>query len=315
LKLVTVIVNYCSAEYTLRAVDSVLPQLEELGDASVWVVENCSPDHSLRTLRAAAAGRGWSERVRILESERNGGFGYGNNVAIRAALALPDPPEYLYLLNPDATVDPGAVSALVSFLDAHPRAAIAGSHVHEMDGTPHASSFRFPSLWSELEGGLRLGVASDLLRNHIVSMDPPAQDQPVDWVTGASSMLRTRALREIGLFDEAFFLYFEETDLCKRAHDAGWEVWFVRAASAGHVRAVSTGMRQPARRPRFWFDSRALYWRKHHGRAALCAANAIWASAFAAHRVLAWLRRKPIRDPGLLRDFLQYSWRPLFPAS
>jgi N-acetylglucosaminyl-diphospho-decaprenol L-rhamnosyltransferase len=310
-KVLTVIVNYRCADYTLRAVESVLPQLDAIGDAAVWIVENASPDDSLRTLQTGISERGWGKRARIIASSHNGGFGYGNNVAIREALALPSPPEYIYLLNPDAVVDPGAVQTLVAFLDAHPRSGIAGSFVHEMGGATHASSFRFPSLWSELESGLRLGIVTALLRHHVVSMAPPSEDQPVDWVTGASSMLRTRMLREIGLFDEEFFLYFEETDLCRRARHAGWEVWFVRAASAGHVQAVSTGMRAPGRRPTFWFESRARYWRKHHGRMTLCAANAIWASAFALHRALAFLRGRRGSDPALLRDFLLHSWRPL----
>ena len=95
---------------------------------------------------------------------------------MREAMALPTPPDYVYLLNPDATPDPGAVQALVAFMDAHPSAAIAGSAIHDPDGTPHCSAFRFPSLLSELEAGLRFGPASALLRDHTVYMAVPDRE-------------------------------------------------------------------------------------------------------------------------------------------
>ncbi len=311
MKVLTVIVNYRTAKHVLTALDALVPQLRARGgDAKAVVVDNLSPDDSVKVLREGLKARGYEDCVRLIESKRNGGFGAGNNVAIREALHSKSPPEYVYLLNPDATPDPGALDALVSFMDAHRKVGIAGSFVHDPDGTPHCSSFRFPSLLSEVEGGLRLGVVSSLLRDHTVYMPVPDQSCPVDWVSGASMMLRTSVLERVGLFDETFFRYFEEVDLCRRVREAGHEIWFVREASVGHVGSVATGLGEARRTPAYWFESRAHYLRKAHGTRYLTVSNAVFAGCFALHRVRQVVGRKNFEAPHFLRDFVRYNFLP-----
>jgi N-acetylglucosaminyl-diphospho-decaprenol L-rhamnosyltransferase len=309
MKIVSVTVNYKTAELACRAIDAALPDLRALGGRAM-IVDNHSGDGSIAILRAAAHER-WGDDVVILESDRNAGFGAGNNLAFREAMAWPDPPEYFYLLNPDAKPDPGAISTLVDFMDAHPRVGMAGSKVRHEDGSFRLSSFRFPSILSEVEAGLRLGLASRLLERWRVWGPPPERTGPVDWVSGASVILRRRMLEEVGLFDETFFLYFEETDLARRALRAGWPTYWVLEAEAEHIGQVSTNLKDGARpRPGYWFDSRSHYFRKNHGALDLWAANAAFVGASALYQLRRRAQRKPDEDPPhLLRDFVRHALR------
>ncbi len=313
MKLLTIIVNYCTAPHVLHALESLVPQLEEVGDAEVWIVDNKSPDDSLDILARALKERRYGNRVRLIESPTNGGFGAGNNVAIREALALPTPPDYVYLLNPDATPEPGAVQAVVRFMDGEPRAAIAGTAIQDPEGTPHASAFCFPTLLGEFENSLAFGPLARILRDRRFAPEVMTESGPVHWVSGASMVLRREVLERIGLFDEEFFLYFEEVDLCRRAHRGGYQTWFMREAKVSHIGSVITGVTTDRRRPGYWFDSRARYWRKHHGTAGLWASNLLCMGATATFRARRFLMRKELGgQPHFLKDFIRYN---LFPRA
>src|SRR5690606_32440824 len=137
----------------------------------------------------------------------------------------------------------------------------------DVKGEPQHTAFRFPSLWSELDSAMELGLITRLLKNFIVPMPIPETDCEADWVGGASMILRREMLDEVGLFDETFFLYFEETDLCRRAKRAGWPSHFVRQSHVTHIGSASTGISERGRRrPGYWFDSRRHYFVKNHGR-------------------------------------------------
>ncbi|MFO0633936.1 MAG: glycosyltransferase family 2 protein [Nannocystaceae bacterium] len=306
MKLLVVIVNYKTARLSLRAAQSALPEVTALG-GRIDIVDNASGDDSLAVLQPGTAALG--PAVRLIAAERTGGFGYGNNLAMRAALASDDPPQYIYLLNPDAIVQGRAITTLVEFMDAHPRAGMAGSHIVNPDGSTHVSAFRFPSPLGEVEGGLRLGVATRLLQRWSVWNLPCDATAKVDWVSGASTMIRRELLESVGLFDENFFLYFEETDLCRRAAQAGWERWFVREATVEHEVGAATGIkdvRKPV--PGYWFDSRRYYFLKQGGKTELWLANAGWLAAQTAWRVRRVIQRKPDTDPPhLLRDFVRHA--------
>lgn len=311
MKLLTIIVNYCTAPHVLEGLEKLVPQLEALGDSAVWVIDNKSPDDSVKVLREGFAARGYGEHVQLIEAPRNGGFGYGNNVGIRAALALPVPPDYFYLLNPDAKPEPGAIAELVRFLDREQGAAIAGTFICDPDGTPHASAFPFPTLLGEFEAYLSFGPVARMLRDERFAPHNLKHTGRVDWVSGASMALRREALARIGLFDEDFFLYFEELDLCHRAARAGCEVWVVRESVVTHIGSVSTGVTGGRRKPKYWFESRARYWRKNQGKATLWAANAMCLAGMAGLRAKQRLLRKDLDDrPHFMRDFIRYNVLP-----
>ena len=193
---------------------------------------------------------------------------------------------------------PGSLQALVAYLDTHPDVGIAGSYVHGIDGDPHTAAFTFPSLWSEVEGTVRLGPVTRLLARHRVPRPIPAEStDDVDWVTGASMLIRRDVLDKIGLFDETFFLYFEETDLCRRAHNAGFKVAFVREASVAHIQGATTGVTNLKRRtPGYVLDSRRWYFLKHHGRPYLWAANVAHGVGMLSFRIRRRLQNKPDPD-------------------
>ena len=142
-------------------------------------------------------------------------------MAIRESLASADPPQFVLLLNSDTLVEPGALKPLLDFMDAHPRAGIAGNQLLKMDGTPGPSPFRYLGLATELDRGLQLGAVRRLL-SRWVGVHQGVDAERAEWVSGACMIVRSALIREIGLLDEGFFTYFEDVDWCVRARDAGW---------------------------------------------------------------------------------------------
>ncbi len=259
----TVVLNYRTPDLTLKAVEAALREMDDLTGA-ITVVDNDSGDGSFEALLKAVHERGWS-RVRVLQSGHNGGYGAGNNFGIRQGLPDGSSPDYVYILNSDAFPQPGAIRLLLDYLQTHPQAGFAGSRLHGEDGVYHQTAFRFPTAFSEFETGAGTGPISRLLRRYIVALPEPLDAQAVDWMAGASLMVRHRTYEETGGFDERFFLYFEETDLCLRARRAGWLSVYIPQSRVMHIGSVSTGMKNWKRMPPFWFDSRLWYFTKNHG--------------------------------------------------
>jgi len=309
------VINYRTPALTLRAVASVLDDPEALPGTRVAIVENDSGDGSLDEIVAAVKERGWRDRVAVSPSERNGGFSYGVNRGVRLGLAEDPPPDYFYLLNSDARVEPGAIARLVAFLDAHPTVGIAGSYIFGPDGETHGTAFRFPGLLSHLESALGIGPVSRLLSRWVVSMPVPTEPARVDWLAGASMLVRREVFETIGFFDENFFLYYEETDFCLRARRAGIETWYVPASRVEHVGAASTGWKDFSKpRSAYWFEGRRYYLAKNHGRPYLWAANWLWLCGYAVWWLRTAIQRKPdVYPPRFLRDFLRhnFAFRPL----
>ena len=178
-----------------------------------------------------------------MQTGRNGGFSFGNNAGIRNALARQtDSPDYVFLLNPDTLVEPGAIGKLIDFMEAHPNVGLTGSRMMYPDGRMQMSSFRFHSVWSEVENSVRLGVVSKLLKNKQVVIPLPDVPVQVDWVGGASMMIRRAVIDQIGLLDETYFVYYEETDYCLRAKRAGWSSWYIPQSVIVHLEGQSTGV-------------------------------------------------------------------------
>jgi GT2 family glycosyltransferase len=301
-----VILNWRTAEMTRKATEAALVAMEGV-QGDIVVVDNDSQDGSFEALSTAFRGQ---PRVRVIQSGHNGGYGAGNNVGIRAGLADGTAPDYVYILNSDAFPAPDAIRVLRDYLELHPEVGIAGSHIHGPDGAPHTTAFRFPSVLGELEAAARTGPISRLLARWVVAPELPRSTQAVDWLAGASMMIRRRVLDQIGLFDETFFLYFEETDLCRRAARAGWRTVYVVESRVMHIGSVSTGMKHWRRVPDYWFRSRRHYFEKNHGRAYALLATAAYLAGIGIYalRMLGG-RRQAHWPPHFLRDLVKHTLR------
>lgn len=310
------IVNHRTAPLAIAAVDSVLSRPADGLRVTVHVVDNASSDADRALLRAAQAR--WSDAVRLHLEPVNHGFGRGNNIVLQELAALPDPPDKVYLLNPDAQVIGTALADLAAFLDAHPAAAVAGSAIlHADTGEPACCAFRFPGVLSEFEAALSLGPVSRMLARHAVALPAVIGTRQVDWVSGASMMARLGPLRDVGFFDPDFFLYFEEVDLMRRLRGRGWQVWHVAEARIRHVAGAATGIRsgtpRPPPLPGYWFDSWRMYFVKQHGPAgARLAALSRWTGTVLGAGIGLLRGRRPRAPQDFAGDFARRVMLPLF---
>ena len=252
-----VVVSYNTRELTVRCLAELYADLAGASagtSAEVFVVDNGSVDGSVATIREAFPD------VSVIAVGRNAGFAAANNLAIARAAG-----EYILLLNSDAFVRPGAVAALVAYLRAYPGAAVVGPRLLNLDGTLQPSCFKFPS---PRRAVCEYTLLTAAFPNHPVLGDlrawPHDAERTVDFVIGACMLVRRAAIEQVGPFDEAFFMYAEETDWCRRFGTAGWTVGFTPAAAVTHVNGGS-GKRQAKRVFSEFHRSAELYIRKHHG--------------------------------------------------
>ena len=301
-RLAIIIVNYRTGALTVDCLRSIVADGWMPGRGRVMVVDNASGDGSVEVIGQAIAVNGWSQWVDLIPAERNGGFAYGNNVGIRAALEValsPSPsPDYVLLLNPDTVVRPTAIETLVRFMEQHPEVGICGGRLLDAQGQAQCSGFRFPSILGELENGCRWGLLTRFLRSHVVCRPLCDMAMAVDWVSGAALMIRREVIEQIGLLDEGYFMYYEEVDYCRRAKVADWEVWHVPQAEIVHLEGAASGVKEPRKpRPRYWYESRRRYFENIHGRWYAVMAEAAFLIGYFTWRIRRPLQGKVALDP------------------
>jgi len=227
-----VVVNHDAGNALLECVRS----LRADGVREITVVDNASSDGSSEALVRA------DHDVRLLRTGANLGYGAGANQGIAVSAS-----ELVLVANPDVAVHRGAVSALAAVLDADPTLAIAGPKILEPDGTRYPSARRFPSLVDAAGHAVLADLAPNnpfTRRYRMGDLDTAGTAAlGVDWVSGACFVARRRALEELGGFDEAYFMYAEDADLCWRARRAGWGVVYAPQAVVTHLQGVSTARR------------------------------------------------------------------------
>ncbi len=254
-----VIVTYRSQK-TISAALAAARRCHEAGVMDVVVVDNNTPPpDATREILAREAGF-----ARVVLSPHNSGFGRGCNRGL-AEVRTP----YVVFINPDATLEPGAVRTIVEFMDAHPRCTLAGPSVHQQEdasGKPvylHVGGLLTPGV---VVGDALGRGTSARMRTPVV---PGSEPFKTDWVSGALLVGRVDALRSICAFDPRFFLYYEETDLCRRVLAAGLEIWCIPTAGADHIGAVSAAEESDDRVKGciavHFYQSRFYYLRKHFG--------------------------------------------------
>jgi GT2 family glycosyltransferase/thioesterase domain-containing protein len=322
----TVTVSYKTAALVTRLLASIAAERERAQgtlDIRTIVVDNASGDTP--ALREAIARNGWQDWATLIESDRNGGFAYGNNVAFEHAYATSAVPDFFFLLNPDCEIrHPDAIAKLIAFMQHNRDCGIAGSSLEAEDGKLFPFAFRFPSLLSEIENALGLGLVSRLLDSKLVAKRMTDQPEAVDWIPGASFMVRREVIDQLGGMDESYFLYYEETDFCRKVKAAGWTVWYVPDSRVMHIAGQSTGVTtqrdRPRRLPDYWFESRRRYFAKHHGLRYAIATDVAALCAYALGRSKLTLQGRGAKAvPLYLFDLARHSPlraknRPLLPA-
>ena len=251
------IVNTNNRELLLACLESLSG-----AEADVVVLDNASEDGS------AAAVRDRFPNIRMIAQQFRAGFGANHNTVIRSTES-----RYVYVLNEDTTSSDWGFPKLTAFLDAHREIAVLGPRLVYPDGSHQPSAWRFPTPAVSLLGLPTLGRVG-------VQQSGGNRPRAVDWLMGAALLLRREALDDVGLFDEGFFLYSEETDLCLRLRRHGWRACYFPAVTVVHHESqFSAGI--PARRINEMWRSRHRYWRKHHSTAGARAAALATGSQYA----------------------------------
>ncbi len=200
--------------------------------------------------------------VRLLTPGRNVGFSRGNNMGYQASQG-----QTLFFLNPDTVVDAQAMATLWSALQARPEVGVAGPGLVRANGQRQESRRRFPNPVTGFFDSTWLGRAwpgNPWSRHYQCRNWPHAFVQGVDWLEGAALMIRREAFAAVGGFDERFFMYSEELDLCRRIRTAGWRICYVPAATIIHHGGTSSAQ-VPAQTHIIFNTSKVLYYRKHFG--------------------------------------------------
>lgn len=232
--LAVVIVNFNSGDH-LRGCLSSLSAALEGAPAEVVVVDNCSTDDSVR--RASEAPVEAPLETRWIFSERNAGFAAAANRGVAATSA-----PFVFLLNPDGVARPGSLARLIRAAQERPRTGAIGPRVVNSDGSLQASCRVIPDLPTAVgHAFLGLIVPSNRFtrRYHLHDWDH-LTEREVDWVSGSAVLLRREAFDEVGGFDERFFMYVEDLDLCDRLRGAGWRVIYYPGAEVMHHIGVAT---------------------------------------------------------------------------
>lgn len=245
------IVSHNTCDHLHACLATVRPELPN----DIVVVDNASTDGSVSMVRRDYPG------VVVYANAANPGYGAAANQAVAACRS-----KYVLLLNSDTRLAPGTVRALSAYLDQHPRAAIVGPRLLNPDGALQPSCYSFPTplhVFLEESTLIRIVRVIPGLRNGFQRTWSHAHSRVVPWVLGAALALRREAFEALGGFDESFFLYAEEIDLCYRMHAAGWETHFTPEASVIHVGGASTRQRRADMSLQF-FRSLAHFYRRHY---------------------------------------------------
>jgi GT2 family glycosyltransferase len=314
--LAVVILNYARADLLADCLRSLYAAPTRCA-LQVWVVDNASPDESVAMVRRDFP------QVNLIASERNGGFAYGNNLALRRILEIGDrrlqhadasqapiskgqspiAPDYILLLNNDTLVPPGALDGLVDYAEAHADVGVVGPKLVLADGTldkacrrsfptPEVAFYRLVGLSALFPRSRRFG------RYNLSYLNPDATAE-VDAVVGACMLLRASVVREVGLLDETFFMYGEDLDWAYRIKQYGWRVMYYPAVTVLHYkRAASTRRAIPSIRA--FYDAMRVFHRKHYAATTPTPLNALIELGITCKEAVA-LGRNLLRPPAARR--------------
>ena len=268
-----IIVSYNTVELLRKCLWELFAQTITT-ELEVFVVDNNSADDSVQMVQEEFP------QVKLIVNRDNRGFAAANNQAWHRSSG-----EYILLLNPDAYVRSQAVDFCLDFMATHPQCGLCGGRLIKEDGTLDPSARKFPNFINKLftlSGLMDRFPHSALFAGHEFGNFNHKTVMEVDWVPGTFCLCRRSMLQETGFFDERFYIYFEETDLCRTAKKKGWKVYFYPDAEVVHVGGACSKTRK-----NFNFDSSAkqiltfrmqsewLYYYKNHGLLAVLASAGV----------------------------------------
>jgi N-acetylglucosaminyl-diphospho-decaprenol L-rhamnosyltransferase len=284
-------VNTDNRELLLACLRS-LPAAAGACRLQVVLVDNASRDGSVQAVGSA------HPDVEVVARGERHGFGANHNAAIARARG-----RYVFVLNEDTVLAQGCLERLCAFMDMNPGVGAAGPRIRFPDGSRQPSAWHFPS-------PARVLLTTLALQRAFWDQSRGERIRRVDWLCGAALLVRRSALADVGGFDERFFVYAEDVDLCRRVRRAGWDVALFPPASLVHYEnATTTGV--PERRIYQMARSRGLYARLHHGRLGERVVQAATAGAFRARALLA--RRLPGYGEDAARRFEEHARASLAP--
>lgn len=269
-----IFVNYKTKDLTINAIKSVMEKTEGL-EYEIFVVDNNSSDGSIEAIEQQFNGivvtnssplpfsaTGEERRVYIIKSKINGGFGYANNLAIKQASG-----KYIFCLNTDTLLVNNAIKIMYDFMEEkeNKNVGVCGGYIIDNQNKPSMCGGNFPSLMNViLKFGFRDIFKTFYKKKYGLALNSnEIRNRNIDYITGADIFFRKSVLDIVGMFDERFFMFYEETDLCKRINDAGYEIKFVKEAKIIHLEGKSS--KNILQRKLYSKKSELLYFKKTYG--------------------------------------------------
>lgn len=255
LRLDIVIVSY-RCRTLLRDCLESLSAFPPAGGARVWVVDNASKDGTPAMVREEFP------EVELIAADENLGFSKANNLAIRRGSA-----PYVLALNPDTLMTGGALDQMLELMEQKPEVGISGCRLELPDGSfDHAARRSFPTPLGALAHFTRIGRSKKAPARLAQYRAPEIESGPVDAVNGAFMLMRRKALEAVGLFDEGYWMYMEDLDLCYRFAQAGWITWYEPAVKVIHVKAGTSGKNRKPRVNYAFHYGMYRFYRKHYAK-------------------------------------------------
>lgn len=261
-KLTISIVNYNAGEYLIECLSS-LEKVKNEVNFEVFVVDNASSDGSNKE-----AEKKFPE-FNFINNDRNLGFGKAHNIVLRKANT-----KYILTLNPDSILEPGVLSHMIDFMDKNTNVGASSCRVEKADGSLDIASHRgFPT---PLASFLYFFLKNDKLY-HLTDRDM-SKTHEVDSLVGAFMMLRKEVLEKIGYFDEDYFLYGEDIDLCYRIKEKGYKVMYVPAVKITHIKGISSGIKEHSKSSskannqtknlalNYFYQTMSVFYKKHYAK-------------------------------------------------
>ena len=227
-----IIVNYTTKDFLLPCVKGIIENTKNL-EYEIIIVDNASEDGSAEYVKQKLMKR--FDMVRLIEPGANIGFSAGNNLGIKAGKG-----RYALIINSDILIWDNALEQMVNFMDKRPKAGIAGPRLLHPDASLQHFCYRFPSplvLLYRRTPLARFAFARRAIGRYLMIDWDHKDSRKVDWVQGSCIMVRASAIKEVGLMDEQYFMFMEDTDWCRRFWQKNWEVWYIAEVEIVHYHA------------------------------------------------------------------------------